>query len=272
VYCNYTEIENDFLVPIFGNRMLVRREERNEPKNQYFLLKEAGIKIPKQFDKPEDIDRLVLVKASEAARGYERAFFLVSSFKEYVAASNKLVKAGTITSESLKGAVIEEFVLGPQLNLNYFYSPLSKEIELLGTDCRRQTNLDGILRLTAPEQIEVLKHVRPKYIENGHAAITIKESLIEKAYEAGENFVASVQKHYPPGMIGPFALQGAITAGPPNEELYVFDVSLRIPGSPGIIATPYSGYLHGQSISMGRRIAKEIRQALDNDALAKIVT
>jgi 5-formaminoimidazole-4-carboxamide-1-(beta)-D-ribofuranosyl 5'-monophosphate synthetase len=272
VYCDYKEIENDFLVPIFGNRVLVRKEERTEDKNQYFLLKEAGIKIPKQFKKPEEIDRLVLVKAAEAARGYERAFFLVDSFNEYLEKSKQLINSKVITQESLSEAVIEEFIVGPQLNLNFFYSPLDNEVELLGTDTRRQTNLDGILRLTAPEQIEVLKHVHPKYIENGHIAVTIKESLIEKAYDAGEKFAKAVMKHYPPGMIGPFALQGAITAGPPKEELVVFDVSMRIPGSPGTMFTPYSYYMHGENLSVGRRIAKEIKSSLETDTLERLVT
>jgi 5-formaminoimidazole-4-carboxamide-1-(beta)-D-ribofuranosyl 5'-monophosphate synthetase len=272
VYCDYNKIESDFLVPIFGNRVLVRKEERTEDKNQYFLLNEAGIRIPKQFKSPKDIDRLVLVKASEAARGYERAFFLVSSFKDYQKKSQELIKSKTITKESLDEAVIEEFIVGPQLNLNFFYSPLDNEVELLGTDTRRQTNLDGILRLTAPEQMEVLKHMNPKYIENGHIAVTIKESLIEKAYEAGENFVMAVKKHYPPGMIGPFALQGAITAGPPKEELVVFDVSMRIPGSPGTMFTPYSYYMHGESLSVGRRIAKEISLAIEKARLSELLT
>lgn len=272
VYCNFDEVENNFLVPIMGNRQLVRKEERNEAKNQYFLLKEAGIGIPKQFSKPQDIDRLVLVKAAEAARGYERAFFLVSNYAQYQKDGQKLIKAGTITKESLKEAVIEEFVVGPQLNLNYFYSPLDKEVELLGTDTRRQTNIDGILRMTAPEQIEVLKHIRPKYIENGHQAVTIKESLIEKAYDAGEKFVKAVHKHYQPGMIGPFALQGAVTAGPPKEELLVFDVSMRIPGSPGTMFTPYGGYLHGDNMSVGRRIAMEVKKAQKLGRLEEIVT
>jgi 5-formaminoimidazole-4-carboxamide-1-(beta)-D-ribofuranosyl 5'-monophosphate synthetase len=272
VYCDYKEIEDNFLVPIFGNRILVRKEERTEDKNQYFLLKEAGIKIPRQFDKPQDIDRLVLVKAAEAARGYERAFFLVSDYDEYNAKSKELIKAKIITEESLKEAVIEEFVVGPQLNLNFFYSSLDGEVELLGTDTRRQTNIDGLLRLTAPEQIEALKHVSPKYIENGHIAVTIKESLIEKAYEAGENFVKAVKKHYPPGMIGPFALQGAITAGPPKEELVVFDVSMRIPGSPGTMFTPYSYYMYGENLSVGRRIAQEIKLAAQKDELLSLLT
>jgi 5-formaminoimidazole-4-carboxamide-1-(beta)-D-ribofuranosyl 5'-monophosphate synthetase len=272
VYCDYRQIENNFMVPIFGNRLLVRKEERDEDKNQYYLLKKAGIKIPKQFSRPQDIDRLVLVKAAEAARSYERAFFLVNSYDEFQKKAAELVKADVITPQSLEAAVIEEFVLGPQLNLNYFYSPLDNELELLGTDTRRQTNLDGILRMTAPEQLEVLKHVQPKYIENGHQAVTIKESLLEKAYDAGERFVKAVAKEFTPGMIGPFALQGAITAGPPREELYVFDVSMRIPGSPGTMFTPYSGYMYGENMSVGRRIAQEIKAALKAQALGKIVT
>jgi len=272
VYCDYQQIENDFNVPILGNRSLVRKEERDEPNNQYFLLREAGIKIPKQFSDPKDIDRQVIVKAAEADRKYERAFFLVHTYKDYVKESKRRIKSGVIDEKSLKEAVIEEFVLGPQINLNFFYSPLSGELELLGTDTRRQTNIDGMLRLTATEQIEVLKHVRPKFIENGHIAITIKESLIEKAYDAGEKFVHAVAKHYPPGMIGPFALQGAITPGPPKEELYVFDVSMRIPGSPGSMFTPYSGYLYGENISFGRRIAMEVKEAISDNKLNKIIT
>lgn len=272
VYCDYGSIENDFKVPIMGNRVLVRKEERGEDKNQYFLLEKAGIKIPRQFKRPEDIDRLVIVKAAEAARGYERAFFLAGNYDQYREASKKLIDDGTITPQSLPNAVIEEFVVGPQLNLNFFYSPITRELELLGTDTRRQTNIDGLLRLTAPEQMEVLKHVRPQYIENGHQAVTIKESLLDKAYDAGEKFVQAVAEHYPPGMIGPFALQGAITAGPPTEELLVFDVSMRIPGSPGTMFTPYTGYMHGENMSVGRRVAREIRESISVQSLERIVT
>ena len=272
VYCNFDEIENDFLVPIIGSRELVRKEERDEEKNQYFLLQQGGLSIPLQFEKPEDIDRLVIVKASEAARGYERAFFLVNSFEEYKTRSQEMIDKGVITEQSLSIAVIEEFILGPQLNLNFFYSPLTGELELLGTDTRRQTNLDGLLRLTAPEQEEVLKYVRPSYIENGHQSVTIKESLLEQAFDAGEKFVAATQKHYPPGIIGPFALQGAVSAGPPKEEFKVFDVSMRIPGSPGTMFTPYSGYLYGENMSVGRRVAREVKDAIAASRLVELLT
>lgn len=272
VYCNFDEIENNFRVPIYGTRELVRKEERDEDKNQYFLLKEGGVPVPMQFDKPEDIDRLVVVKTNEASRGYERAFFLVNDFESYKKVSAEKLAAGDFTEESLASAVIEEFVLGPQINLNYFYSPLTGELELLGTDTRRQTNLDGLLRLTAPEQIEVLKYVQPKYIENGHQTVTMKESLLGQAYKAGEGFVEATKKHYNPGIIGPFALQGAFTAGPPKEEFKVFDVSMRIPGSPGISYTPYMNYMYGENVTTGQRMARELKLALEQDRLAELLT
>ncbi len=272
VYCDFNEIENKFMVPIIGTRELVRKEERDEKNNQYFLLKEGNVSVPRQYTSPKDIDRLVIVKANEASRGYERAFFLVNSQSEYEVRCADLLSSGTVTRESLNSAVIEEFVVGPQLNLNFFYSPLTQELELLGTDTRRQTNLDGLLRLTAPEQEEVLKHIEPKYIENGHQAVTIKESLLEQAFAAGEGFVQATQKHYKPGIIGPFALQGAFTAGPPKEEFKVFDVSMRIPGSPGTMFTPYSAYLHGETIGTGQRIAREVKNAVAANKLSTLLT
>lgn len=272
VYCDFNEVENNFRVPIFGTRELVRKEERDEDHNQYFLLKEGNVPVPKQFDVPQDIDRLVIVKTNEADRGYERAFFLVNSYDEYKLRSSEKLAAGEITEEGLASAVIEEFIVGPQINLNFFYSPLTGEIELLGTDTRRQTNLDGLLRLTAPEQLEVLKYIQPKYIENGHMTVTMKESLLGQAYKAGEGFVEATKKHYSPGIIGPFALQGAFTAGPPKEEFKVFDVSMRIPGSPGISYTPYMNYMYGENITTGQRMARELKQALAEDRLVELLT
>ena len=272
VYCNFDEIENDFLVPILGTRELVRKEERDEAKNQYFLLQDANIPTPKQYSDPKDIAELVIVKPSEAARGYERAFFLAHNYEDYLKQGNQMVKDGIITEQSLKSAVIETFILGPQLNVNYFYSPLTGEMEILGTDTRRQTNLDGLLRLTAPQQIEVLKHVEPKFIENGHQSVTIKESLLEQAFAVGERFVQSTIKNYKPGIIGPFALQGAVTAGPPKEEFVVFDVSMRIPGSPGTMFTPYTGYLYGDNMSVGQRLAKEVKEAIKQNRLSELLS
>jgi len=272
VYCNYRDIENKFMVPILGTRDMVRLEERDAPKNQYYLLQKAGIRTPKLFKNPKLIDRLVIVKVAEAARGYERAFFFASSYREFTEKSNEMLEQKLITKNSLAKAVIEEYVVGAHVNFNYFYSPLSGELELMGTDTRRQTNLDGILRLPANEQIEILKHIKPKMIETGHIAVTTKESILEKIFEIGERFVKTTQKEHPPGIIGPFALQGAVVADEGREDIVIFDVSMRIPGSPGTMFTPYSAYLHGKPISYGERISMEIKRAVQLGKLDLICT
>lgn len=272
VYCDFKNIENKFLVPIYGTRDMVKLEERDVPKNQYYLMEKAGIRTPKLFKDPKKIDRLVIVKVAEAKRGYERAFFLCSNYKDYKEKSADLLNRKIITKKDLNKAVIEEYAIGAQVNFNFFYSPLNSQLELMGTDSRRQTNLDGILRLPATEQIEVLKHIKPKYVETGHFTVTVKESLLEKIFDLGEKFVAACKKEHPVGIIGPFALQGAVIAEEGKEDIVIFDVSMRIPGSPGTLFTPYSGYLYGFSISYGERIALEIKKAIEEGKLDLICT
>lgn len=272
VYCDFNKVENDFMVPIFGTREMVKLEERDVENNQYTLLEKAGIRFPKIFAGPNKIDKLAIVKVNEATRGYERAFFLAANEQDYHKKSGELLASKTITQEGLDKAVIEEFIVGAPVNFNYFYSPIDNELELMGTDMRRQTNLDGLLRLPANEQMAVLQYMKPTMVETGHVAVTIKESLIEKAFEIGEKFVAATQQEVPPGILGPFALQGAVSAEDGREELVIFDVSMRVPGSPGTRYTPYSGYLYGESISYGERVAMEIRTALEMEKLDLVVT
>ncbi|MBI1812605.1 DUF1297 domain-containing protein [Candidatus Peregrinibacteria bacterium] len=281
---DFSKVENDFNVPIFGSRTLLKLEERGSTKlttgdqkfNQYDLLRQAGIRTPKIFDHPEDIDRLCIVKASEAARGYERGFFLVHDAVSWKKEGTRLEKEKKIAADWRK-APIEEFIVGAPVNFNFFSSPLTGELELMGTDTRRQTNLDGFLRLTAEEQARA-SQISLKRIEAGHIACTVKESLLEKAFDLGEKFVKATQslpRELDPsgkGIIGPFALQGAVVAEEGREDVVIFDVSLRIPGSPGLAATPYSSYLHGAPMSMGERIGMEIRSAIDANALEKIIT
>lgn len=270
---DYDDIEERFNVPIYGLRQGVKLEERDQPLNQYHLLEKANIRMPKIFSSPDEIDCLALVKVNEATRGYERSFFFAHDKKSFEEEGAKKVEKGDITKEALDAAVIEEYVIGAHVNLNFFYSEIHDELELMGTDTRRQTDLDGFLRLPADEQMALLKSgFKPKLIETGHYAVTMKESLVEKAYEIGEKFVATMKKEVPPGMIGPFALQGAVAAYEGKEEFVIFDVSMRIPGSPGTKFTPYSGYMHGESLSYGERIAMEIHDAVKQNRLPEIVT
>ncbi len=290
VYCDFEKIENDFNVPIFGSRELVKLEERDHPNNQYVLLEKAGIRIPKIVRSgdsgmnKEETDKVLakhfdegggplITKVNEANRGYERAFFVATDLEGYKMTSDDMLEKGTIVADDLANAVIEEFVIGAQINFNYFYSPISDELEIMGTDTRRQTSLDGFLRLDARTQTALLDAgYKPSMIENGHIACTTKESILEKAFVVGEQFVTTLKKEVDPGIIGPFALQGAMASFDGREEFVVFDVSMRIPGSPGTRFTPCTSYLYGEAISYGERIAMEIDMAKNEGELSEILT
>jgi len=267
---SYDEIERGMRVPFFGNRYLLRAEERDEAANQYALMERAGIRYPRRFAAPDEIDRLVMVKAPHAKVSFERAFFLVSSRDEYRKVSKGLIREGMLNKRGLRDAVIEEYLLGPSVNLNFFYSPLLGELELMGTDTRRQTNLEGF-RNVPPAVSDALRNVPMRLEEAGHIAATLTESMLEKAFEMGERFVAAARDVNVPGVIGPFALQCVIVAGPP-KDFVCYDVSLRIPGSPGTRYTPYSAYRWGRDVAVGERIAMELVMARDAGRLGEILT
>jgi len=268
VYAGYEAIENQFSVPLMGNRSMLRTEERNTPGNQLYLLQKAGIATPKTFKSPSEINRLAIVKVPEKERAIERAFFYASSPEEYEKTAQKRIKQGIITAEALKNSVIEEYVLGAKFNANLFWSPLTDEIDLLGFDRRIQTDLDGVLDLPAQEQLEL--NIPTQNIEIGHMGATMRESQIEKIFEAAEKFVNTCKKEYPPGMVGLFALQGAVTK---DLDFYVFDVSPRVPGCPCVEPTsPYMKYKYGMEVGPGRRVAMEVKRALKEGRLAEVVT
>ncbi len=267
---SYGEIEEGMRVPFFGNRRLLRAEERDEAENQYALMERAGIRYPRQLGSPDAIDRLVMVKAPHAKVSFERAFFLARSRAEYDATAQRLIDAGIVNEAGLHGAVIEEFALGPTVNLNFFWSPVLGELELLGTDTRRQTNRDGFGGLPF-HQAQALADEPVRMEEAGHIAATLTESMLEKAFDLGERFVRAARQVDGVGVIGPFALQCVIVSGPP-KDFVVYDVSLRIPGSPGTRYTPYTAYRWGRDVSVGERIAMEVAWARDANRLADVLT
>src|SRR5256886_6079914 len=268
-YLGYDNIENNLEIPIFGNRHLLRAEERTAKRNQYFLLEKANIRHPRIFTKSIQIDGLAMVKVQEAKRKLERAFFMVSSYEDYMKKSNLKIKQGLINEEDLDSATIEEYIIGTYFNFNFFYSPMRRDTEFLGIERRLQTNLhDFTTSLPARQQLEI--DVQLQNIEVGHTPASIRESLLEKVFKIGDDFTIAVKREYPPGIIGPISLQSIVTV---ELDLVVYDVSLRVPGNPIMATTsPYSKYYYGHTIGVGRRIAMEVKNAIEQQKLAEIVT
>ncbi|MCX8172373.1 MAG: DUF1297 domain-containing protein, partial [Archaeoglobaceae archaeon] len=279
VYVGYENIERRLRVPIYGNRYLLRAEERNEVRNQYYLLQKSKIRIPKEFKDPEQIDRLVIVKVQQAKNPLERAFFYAVSAEDYKKQAEELLKAGIIDENGLKKARIEEYILGARFNAN-FHSYAMKDIfgnfDFVGFSDRRQVNLQGFLNLPARDQLKINIPIRNEEI--GHFGVTMRESKQDVVYEYAERLIATCIEEYPPGIIGLFGLQGAIAYSPSDElEFVVFDVSFRVPGDPAI--GPTSPEMRNLSLKHGVRIEDpldltmlEIKKALELGRVGEIVT
>ncbi len=275
-YVPLVTVEEEFRVPVVGSRSMLRIEERTERDNYYALLESAGIPTPRAIPGPDAIDRLVIVKLPHAARRLERGFFTAASPEEFRAKRDALIARGTITSDDLAHARIEEYVLGPVFNFNFFFSPLvprAEGLELLGVDERRESNLDGLVRLPAEQQLALPTADRiPDYLVVGHGTLTVRESILEEIFRLGERFVDASRTRYPPGILGAFCLQTCLDR---NGSPIVFDVAARIGGGTNIhlgLGHPYGNALYRGPMSSGRRIALEIRRALADGRLKEIVS
>lgn len=269
-YLGYDAVENDLAVPIFGNRALFAAEERSAPRGQYYLLEKAGIKYPRVTRDPSGISGPSIVKVQEKTRPLERAFFTVSSYEDYEKKSREKIADGIISEQGLADASIEDLAVGTYMNFNFFYTPISEQVDFIGIERRLQTNIHDYNALPARQQMDIGLDAELQNIEVGHTPASIRESLLEKVLGMGDKFVDAVKREYSPGIIGPFSLQSVITK---DLEMVVYDVSLRVPGNPIVATTsPYTKYQYGQTFGVGRRIGMEIRRAIDEGRLAEIVT
>lgn len=271
-YCGIDAVEDQFMLPLLGSRNLLRSEERGDKRDYYWLLEKAGLPFPEPIE-AEDINQLVMVKLPHAVKTLERGFFTAASYEEYCQKADLLLRQNVIDQDGIELARIERYIIGPVFNLDYFYSPITKRIELIGIDWRFETSLDGHCRLPATQQLTLNeRQINPEYTVCGHNSATLRESLLEKAFGLAEKYVEATQEYYAPGIIGPFCLQTCVDK---DLNFFIYDVAPRIGGGTNVhmaVGHPYGNALWRTNMSTGRRLAREVRVALENDCLEKIVT
>ena len=232
-YSGIDAVENDFKVPLVGSRNLLRSEERGDERDYYWILEKAGLPAPKKVERPEDIDGLTIIKVHHKQKKLERGFFTAVSYDQFVQKSNDLIKQGVIEENFLESARMEQYIIGPVFNLDFFRSPLEEkgeQLELLGIDWRFESSLDGYCRLPGKQQVELENDgIIPEYTVCGHNSATLRESLLDKAFEMAEKYIEATKKYYDPGVIGPFCLQTCVDK---DLNFYVYDVT----GNKGISA------------------------------------
>jgi 5-formaminoimidazole-4-carboxamide-1-(beta)-D-ribofuranosyl 5'-monophosphate synthetase len=339
-------IEDKFAVPILGSRKLLKIENRGEIERDYYWFAEkAGIPCPKSYKVEitkrgikfkEPVDEPILMKAEHAHRAFEREFIFAANSRDLEEKVEKEVEIGNLDQKSLEKARVEQIVLGPHANFNFFFSPLDAKEDwgdvddwyakiygftlekarnclanqFLSIDERRETILDGVKRLPLDVQ-EKIKKV-PSFEVTAHAVMSLRESLLKDLHRYADAFLLATKEYEPPGIIGAWCLQTLITWDriskyelkpkvkvdftggvepktavdyglydvPEGREPYMHipvtqDVALRHGGGTNVhmgIGSQYANAKYQKRMSMGDRIALEIRRAQKRQLLKEIVT
>ena len=251
----------EFSVPTFGNRRVLAWESDRERERVW--LEQAGVTMPRRLSDPADISGPVMVKYHGAKGG--RGFFVAKTLEEF---EERIDDSQPYT--------IQEFILGTRYYLHYFYSPiadvgyrLSKgALELLSMDRRVESNADEIFRLGSPKELES-SGITPTFVVTGNAPLVARESLMPKIFEMGEAVVEESLGLFG-GMIGPFCLETVLTD---ELEFRVFEISARIVAGTNLFVSgsPYADLIY-DGMSTGRRIAREIKLAIERDRLFEVIS
>jgi 5-formaminoimidazole-4-carboxamide-1-(beta)-D-ribofuranosyl 5'-monophosphate synthetase len=246
----------DLEVPILGNRHSLAWE-RDRTK-MFEWMKAAGLQMPETID-PKKIDRPCVVKTpgAKGGMGY-RVVASPEEFEEHF--------GGQI------GVIAQEYLIGVRAYPHYFYSPLSKDgyrtaegkLELLGIDRRFESNIDEAYR-TSIAGITF----KPSFTVVGNELLVLRESLLGDVMDMGKGIVEAAERLFG-GIPGPFCIETVIDE---NMQFYAFEVSARIVAGTNIfpLGSPYTAFTYEEPMSMGRRIAVEIKRAAKEKKLGKII-
>ncbi len=254
---NFLKLE----IPTFGNKAVLEWESDREKERQW--LEGAGLKMPEIIEDAKDIDRPVIVKYYGAKGG--RGFFIAKDYEDF---KKKI--------DPTKPYIIQEFLIGTRYYIHYFYSPLKKDgyrvangsLELLSIDRRDEANIDEAHRLGSISELEEMG-IQPSFVVTGNIPIVMRESLLPKVFEMGKKVVEKSFELFG-GIIGPFCLETVVTD---ELEIKVFEISARIVAGTNlyISGSPYADLIE-PGLSTGQRIAREIKIAIQEDALEEIIT
>ncbi len=242
-------------IPYFGNKAVLDWEASRELQRDW--LTRANITMPKQFKTGADIDRPVIVKLYGAQGG--KGYMFIRDAKDFEQRTAHLNEAFTI----------QEYIIGVPLYIHYFYSPLEDKLEIMSMDRRYETNVDSLGRIPAAAQEGM--DVSPSYVVVGNSPVSLRESMLAEALRMGDD-VVKVSKEIcgPKGLFGAFCIETIIT---PDMQYYIMEISARIVAGTNLFidGSPYSYLNYSEPMSTGRRIAREIKNALLTNNLQSVL-
>lgn len=241
----------------YGTKEILQWESDRDMERQW--LEKSGLKLPRVFKKPEDIDKRVIVKFHGAGGGF--GYYIANSTEHFYEVKNRKYPEEN-------DYALQEYIVGVPLYAHYFYSPLTDELEIMSFDKRYESNADSIGRIRAKDQLDA--NIHTSYSIVGNIPLVVRESLLGQFFEMGRKVVEVSKELCGRGLFGPFCLECIVTR---KLEIYVFEISARIVAgtNPFIDGSPYTALRYDVPMSTGRRIAREIKTAIEQDKLDQIL-
>jgi 5-formaminoimidazole-4-carboxamide-1-(beta)-D-ribofuranosyl 5'-monophosphate synthetase len=243
-------------IPYFGNKAVLDWEASRELQRQW--LTRAGLRVPRQFRTGAEIDRPVIVKLYGAQGG--KGYMFLRDALDFEERASLLAR---------QNYILQEYIIGVPLYIHYFYSPLTGRLEIMSMDRRYETNVDSLGRI--PSRAQESMDIDPSYVVVGNSPLSLRESMLAEAYRMGEDLVRVSQEICgPKGLFGAFCIETIIT---PDAQFYVMEVSARIVAGTNLFidGSPYSYLNYSEPMSTGRRIAREIKNALLTNSLSAVL-
>lgn len=266
-------------VPLFGNRKVLEWESNREKQREW--LECAGLKIPKKFTSPDEIEGQTFVKMGGAKGG---AGFFVASTPAEIYAELETRYPNLKPEERLHQVNLQEYIVGNRYYLHYYFSPTKFShpgwevgdgyLYFLGADRRDETNADGLRRDISIDQMKK-QNISISYNVVGNQPIYLRESLLPPIFEMGAKVIEKSKEIFPMGLIGPFCLETAIApkkSDPNKFNIFVFEISARIVAGTSVFpeGSLYTYDHFGERLSTGRLMAREIKHCTKEGILHEI--
>lgn len=240
-YLDVNRILTEPRLIMYGSKTLLKWESDRQLKEK--LMRESGMQTPREFTSIDEVNCPVIVKYHGAEGG--RGYFIARTPEEI---REKL--------DSTKKHTIQEFIVGTKVYVTFFNSIIRNRVELFGADIRYETDVDARIRFDSNPTFNIV----------GNIPVVLRESLLISYQNMAENFVRTAERLLGGSIPGPFCLESVIDR---DLNIHVFEFSGRIVAGTNVLVpqSPYSWMMHGEPMWMGRRIARELKEAIKQDRI-----
>ena len=240
------EEQKKMTIPYFGNKAVLDWEASRELQRQW--LSRAGLTLPRQFKSGAEIDRPVIVKLYGAAGGKGYMFIQDAADFEARAAhlQQELHHSGVHHRRSALHSLLL-FAAQQQARDHVHGPPLRNERGFARPHSGRSAGQHG-------RQPVVRRRRQP-------AGVAARVDAGRSAADGRRRRPGQQRNLRPKGLFGAFCIETIIT---PDIQFYVMEISARIVAGTNLFidGSPYSYLNYSEPMSTGRRIAREIKNAL----------